>query len=211
MALQALRADPSWQPVALLTTLTRSFDRVAMHGIRRDVLEAQARALDLPLVLAEIDWPSSNQAYEAAHAEALESAAARWPGLRHCAYGDLFLAEVRGYRETQLARLGWQGVFPLWGEDTAALARRFVDQGHRAFLTCVDTTQLDACFSGRRFNAALLADLPQGVDPCGENGEFHTLAVAGPALREDIAVTRGESRLREQRFQYTDFRLDDAG
>ena len=211
MALQALRADPSWQPVALMTTITRTFDRVAMHGIRRDVLEAQASALDLPLLPVPIDWPSSNEAYEAAHAEALAAAATRWPGLAHCAYGDLYLADVRAYREAQLSRQGWQGVYPLWGRDTAALARRFVEDGHHALLTCVDTTQLDAGFSGRDFDARLLAELPDGVDPCGENGEFHTLVHAGPALARPLPLARGESLLRDERFQYTDFRLDDAG
>jgi len=211
MALEALRADPAWQPVALLTTITRDFQRVAMHGIRRDVLEAQAAALELPLMPVEIDWPSGNEAYAAAHAAALDAAATRWPGLRHCAYGDLFLADVRGYREAQLARMGWQGVFPLWGRDTTALARHFVAGGHRAYLTCVDTTLLDACYSGRSFDATLLADLPDGVDPCGENGEFHTLACAGPAFRQPLNVTRGESLLRDKRFQYTDFRLAHAG
>ncbi|KGI77379.1 ATP-binding protein [Oleiagrimonas soli] len=210
MALEALRADPSWQPVALLTTVTRTFDRIAMHGIRRDVLERQAQALELPLLTAEIDWPSSNDAYEKAHAAALQAAAARWPGLRHCAYGDLFLEDVRAYREQQLARMSWEGVFPLWKMDTARVARHFVQTGHRAMLVCVDTTQLDASFCGRAFDDALLDALPEGVDPCGENGEFHTLAFAGPAFRAPIALQRGESVLRDERFQYTDFLLDDG-
>ncbi|RAP59261.1 ATP-binding protein [Oleiagrimonas sp. MCCC 1A03011] len=210
MALQALRADPDWQPVALLTTVTRTFDRIAMHGIRRDVLERQSERLGLPLLTAEIDWPSSNEAYEQAHADALRAAAERWPGLRHCAYGDLFLEDVRAYREQQLARMEWEGVFPIWQTDTAVMARRFVDSGHRAMLTCVDTTQLDASFCGRTFDADLLDDLPDDVDPCGENGEFHTLAFAGPAFEAPIALQRGESVLRDERFQYTDFLLDDA-
>lgn len=210
MALQALRADPSWHPVALLTTVTRTFDRVAMHGIRRDVLQAQARALELPLLTAEIDWPSSNEAYEAAHADAMAQAARRWPGLQHCAYGDLFLEDVRQYRESQLAPEGWHGVFPLWGTDTSTLARRFVSEGHEARLACVDTTQLDAAFCGRAFDDALLSEFPDQVDPCGENGEFHTLAFAGPAFDRPIQLHVGESVLRDGRFQYTDFLLDDG-
>ncbi|MGN6312721.1 MAG: ATP-binding protein [Rhodanobacteraceae bacterium] len=207
MALRRLRADPEWNVVALLTTVTRQFDRVAMHGIRRDVLHAQARALELPLIECTIEWPSSNEAYEAAHAQALRNAGQRWPGLRHCAFGDLFLEDVRAYRERQLARDGWAGVFPLWGSDTRALSREFAAQGHRAVLTCVDTTQLDGAFSGRDYDAALLDDLPESVDPCGERGEFHTLSYGGPMFTRDLELRRGESVLREARFQYTDFLL----
>ncbi len=210
MALQALRSDPQWQPVALLTTVTRTFDRVAMHGIRRDVLEAQAHSLGLPLLTADIDWPSSNEAYENAQAGALAVAAERWPGVHHCAFGDLFLEDVREYREAQLARLDWQGVFPIWHTDTAALARRFLQEGHRAMLTCVDITQLDAGFCGRRFDQALLEDLPPAVDPCGENGEFHTLAFDGPAFRTPLVLRSGSTVLRDDRFQYADFELDNA-
>ena len=207
MALQRLRADPDWEVVALLTTITRQFDRVAMHGIRRDVLHAQARALELPLVECTIEWPSSNESYEAAHAQALRSTRERWPGLHHCAFGDLFLADVRAYRERQLARDGWSGVFPLWGSDTRELSREFTAQGHRAVLTCVDTSQLDGSFSGRDYDAALLGELPESVDPCGERGEFHTLSYGGPLFAHDLDLRRGESVLREQRFQYTDFLL----
>lgn len=211
MALERLRQAGDWNVVGLLTTVTKNFDRVAMHGIRRTLLEAQATQLDLPLMTAQIEWPSSNDAYEQAHAQALGDAAARWPGLCHCAYGDLYLADVRAYREKQLSRAGWKGVFPLWQEDTAALARRFIDAGHRATLVCVDTTQLDATFCGRAYTAQLLEDLPGSVDACGENGEFHTLVHAGPALHGDLPIRRGESLLRDGRFQYTDLLLDDAG
>ncbi len=207
MALQALRAEPSWDLVALLTTITRDFDRVAMHGIRRQVLEAQAESLALPLLTAEIGWPSSNEAYEKAQSAALENARQRWPGLQHCAFGDLFLDDVRAYREQQLSRAGWHGVYPIWGQDTATLARQLIRQGHRAVLTCVDTTQLDASFSGREFNEKLLAELPASVDPCGEHGEFHTLSYAGPLFRKPLSLERGKSLLRDGRFQYTDFKL----
>jgi uncharacterized protein (TIGR00290 family) len=210
MALQALQADPAWHPVALLTTVTRTFDRVAMHGIRRDVLKAQAQSLGLPLLTAEIDWPSSNQDYEAAQSDALAVATERWPGLHHCAFGDLFLEDIRRYREEYLSRMGWQGVFPIWHADTSALARRFVQEGHRAVLTCVDTTQLGAGFCGRTFDRTLLEDLPDTVDPCGENGEFHTLAYDGPAFHSALALRAGAPVLREGRFQYADFLLDDA-
>lgn len=207
MALAALRADPRWQVVALLTTINRHHARVAMHGVRTAVLHAQAAALGLPLVEVGMDWPGSNAAYEAAHAQALAGARERWPGLRHCAFGDLFLQDVRAYREAQLARDGWQAVFPLWGSDTATMARRFIAAGHRAKLCCVDTQQLDAAFCGRDYDAELLAELPASVDPCGERGEFHTLSWGGPLFAAPLALERGASVLRDERFQFTDFLL----
>lgn len=204
-ALARLHADPDWTPVGLLTTLTRGFDRVSMHGIRHDVLRAQAAALGLPLIECVLDWPSSNADYEAAMANALQRAQTRWPGIEHCAFGDLFLADVRAYREAQLARANWHGVFPLWGTDTREQARAFIADGHRAVLVCVDTTQLDGRFSGREFDSALLRELPPGVDACGEHGEFHTLSYAGPLFTQPLHLQRGESILRDGRFQYTDF------
>jgi uncharacterized protein (TIGR00290 family) len=211
MALQRLRTDPHWRPVGLLTTVNRTYGRIAMHGVRREVLLAQADALGLPLVEAAMDWPGGNDAYEEAHAAALDEARRRWPGLRHCAFGDLFLQDVRDYRVRQLGRAGWRAVFPLWGEDTAALSRRFVGEGHRAALCCVDTQQLDAGFCGRDYDGALLDALPAGVDPCGERGEFHTLSFGGPLFRQALKLRRGESVLRDGRFQFTDFLLaDDA-
>ncbi len=210
MALARLRADPHWQVVGLLTTINRTYQRVAMHGIRREVLQAQAAALGLPLLEVPMDWPGSNEAYEAAHEQALVEARRRWPGIRHCAFGDLFLQDVRDYRVRQLGRAQWRALFPIWGEDTAALSRRFVAEGHRAVLCCVDTQQLDADYCGRGFDRALLDDLPAGVDPCGERGEFHTLTHAGPLFSQPIGLHRGESVLRDERFQFTDFLLDHA-
>lgn len=207
MALAALRDDPAWRVVALLTTITGKFERVSMHGIRCDVLQAQVAAIGLPLIECRIDWPSSNADYEAAHENALRQARERWPGLRHCAFGDLFLADVRAYRERQLASAGWSGIFPLWEADTRELSRRFYAQGHRAVLTCVDTQQLDGSFSGRQYDPALIRDLPSEVDPCGERGEFHTLSYAGPLFAEPLRLDRGASSLRDNRFQYTDFKL----
>ena len=208
MALAALRDDPAWRVVALLTTITGTFERVSMHGIRRDVLQAQVAALGLPLIECVIDWPSSNAAYEAAHENALREARGRWPGLRHCAFGDLFLEDVRAYRERQLASAGWSGVFPLWGADTRELSQRFHAQGHRAVLTCVDTQQLDGAFSGREYDPSLLRDLPAAVDPCGERGEFHTFVSAGPMFARggrsrSIEVRRGEIVERDG-FVYAD-------
>lgn len=209
LALQRLRADPQWQLVGLLTTLNRNYQRVAIHGTPREVLLAQAEALGLPVLEVMLDWPGSNEAYEQAHAQALVEARMRWPGIRHCAFGDLFLEDVRDYRVRQLGHENWRAVFPLWGEDTASLSRRFVGEGHRAVLCCVDTQQLDAAFCGRDYDAALLDALPAGVDPCGERGEFHTLSYAGPLFRRPLKLRRGESVLRDERFQFTDFLLDD--
>ena len=209
MALAQLREDPRWQVTALLTTVTTAFQRVAMHGIRREVLHAQAAALRLPLIESPLDWPASNDRYVAAFASSLAEARARWPGLRHIAFGDLFLDDVRAWRERMLAPLGWEAVFPLWGEETTGLARRFIAAGHRAVLTCVDTQQLDAAFSGRAFDAALLEALPAHADACGERGEFHTLCHDGPLFARPLPIVAGERVLREQRFAYTDFVLRD--
>ncbi|HVI54778.1 MAG TPA: ATP-binding protein [Luteibacter sp.] len=210
MTLGRLRADPAWHVVGLLTTVTANHDRIAMHGVRRSVLAAQGAALGLPVIEAVLTWPSHNDAYEEAFSTALAAARGCWTDLAHIAFGDLFLADVRAYRDAQLARIGgWTGVYPLWGEDTASLGRHFVTAGHRAALCCVDTTQLDAGFCGRDYDGALLDALPQGVDPCGENGEFHTLSFGGPLFAHDMRLARGESLLRDGRFQYTDFLLDD--
>jgi uncharacterized protein (TIGR00290 family) len=207
LALAALRADPRYRVAALLTTVTREYDRISMHGVRRAVLEAQVSALGLPLIEASIPSRSSNADYEAAFALALRTTQERWPAVRHVAFGDLFLTDVRAYREALLGSLGWIGVFPVWGEDTAALARHFVETGHRAILTCVDTTQLAPEFAGREFDAALLADLPETVDPCGERGEFHTCVYAGPHFAHPLPLIAGERVRRDARFEYCDVLL----
>ena len=172
--------------------------------MRRTVLEAQITALGLPLIECSIPAGASNTDYEAAFALALRTAQERWPRLRHIAFGDLFLTDVRAYREALLASLGWTGVFPLWGADTAALARQFVRAGYRAILTCVDTTQLAAEFAGRQFDSALLADLPEDVDPCGERGEFHTCVYAGPLFPHPLPLVAGDRLRRDGRFEYCD-------
>jgi uncharacterized protein (TIGR00290 family) len=175
-----------------------------MHGIRRDILQAQAAATGLPLIEARIPQQCDNARYEAAFADALARARARWPKLQTIAFGDLFLEDVRAWREALCTRLGWSIETPLFGADTAKLARQMIEGGLRATLCCVDTTQLPADFSGRQFDAALLADLPTGVDPCGERGEFHTCVHAGPMFAHPLAVRTGERVLREERFAYTD-------
>ena len=203
--LQALRASGAFEVVALLTTVTSEYERIAMHGIRRELLQAQARAVGLPVIEARIPPRCDNATYEASFAAALTEARARWPSCEDIAFGDLFLADVKAWREALCARLGWTPRFPLFGADTARLAREMIDGGLRARLCCVDTQQLDAAFSGRAFDAALLADLPAACDPCGERGEFHTLVHDGPMFAHAIAVERGEAVLRDERFAYVDF------
>ena len=206
-ALHALRQRGDVEVVGLLTTVTSGYERIAMHGIRRDVLQAQAGATGLPVVEAAIPPQCDNATYEAAFAAALDAARGRWPECSTIAFGDLFLADVRAWREALCARLGWTPVFPLFGADTAALARDMIAGGLRAVLCCVDTQQLDARFSGREFDAALLADLPAVVDPCGERGEFHTCVHAGPMFDRPLALAHGAQVLRDGRFAYTDLVL----
>ena len=203
--LHALRANPAFEVVGLVTTVTSGYDRIAMHGIRRDLLHAQAEAAGLPVIEAIIPPQCDNATYEAAFASALEEVRTRWPECRDIAFGDLFLADVRAWREALCERLGWAPRFPLFGSDTAMLAREMIDGGLQAALCCVDTQQLDATFSGRAFDAALLADLPASCDPCGERGEFHTLVHAGPMFLQPLRILRGEQVLRDDRFAYTDF------
>jgi uncharacterized protein (TIGR00290 family) len=209
MALAALRDDPDIDVVALVTTMTREYDRISIHGVRRSVLEAQVAALGTALVEVPIPAAASNAIYEDALAIALAGLRRQHPTLRHLAFGDLFLADVRAYRERLLAALDWEPLFPLWGSDTAALAAHFIERGFRAILTCVDTTQLNAEFAGRQFDAALLASLPASADPCGENGEFHTCVYAGPIFSQPLALRAGERVLRDNRFTYCDVMLEE--
>jgi len=206
-ALHELRRRDDCRVVALLTTITAEYGRASMQGIRADVLRAQAAAAGLPLLEAPIPAACDNAAYEAAMARVLDAARTRWPALRSVAFGDLFLEDIRAYRERNCARAGWQALFPLFGRDTAALAREMLAGGLRATLCCVDTQRLDAGFAGRDFDAALLDALPPGVDPCGENGEFHTCVAAGPMFAAPLALAKGDTELRDGRFAYTDFAL----
>ncbi|MFT3670101.1 MAG: ATP-binding protein [Pseudoxanthomonas sp.] len=205
--LHVLRQHDDIQVVGLLTTVTRESQRVSMQGIRRRVLHAQARAANLPLIEAMMPAQCANADYETAMASALADAAVRWPGLRTMAFGDLFLEDIRAYRVENLARVGWEVVTPLFGRDTATLARDMIAGGLRAQLCCVDTQQLDAAFAGRAFDAALLAALPPDVDPCGENGEFHTCVSAGPMFDAPLPLVQGETELRDARFAFTDFAI----
>jgi uncharacterized protein (TIGR00290 family) len=175
---------------ALLTTINETADRVAMHGVRRTILEAQAKAAGLPLRVIPLPHPCPNEVYEARMRAAVDEAVA--DGFRHAAFGDLFLEDVRSYRERNLVGTGLTPLFPLWGRDTAALAREMIDAGVKATITCVDPRVLDPRFAGRAFDSVLLSELPSGVDPCGERGEFHTVVTAGPMFAREIAVRPGE-------------------
>lgn len=176
--------------VALVTTVVPEFDRVAMHGVRASLLRTQAAATGLPLLEVALPWPCSNERYEAAFAEALDAARTRW-GVTHVAFGDLFLAEIRTYREALLARVGLTPLFPLWGQPTEPLLAAMLQGGVRARIVCLDPTRVGRELAGRELDAGLVAELPADVDRCGERGEFHTFVTAGPMLRHQIAVRPG--------------------
>ena len=194
-SLYVLRRTPGIEVAGLFTTVNAAFDRVAMHAVRRALLEAQAAAAGLSLHVIEIPWPCPNEAYEARMGAFVAEQKAQ--GAEAMAFGDLFLEDIRAYRESKLAGSGIEPLFPLWGRDTAALAEEMIAGGLKAHLTCVDPRKLPAHFAGRAFDRALLAELPAGVDPCGENGEFHTCVSAGPMFAGPIAVRAGTVETRE--------------
>jgi uncharacterized protein (TIGR00290 family) len=176
--------------VGLITTVNAAFDRVAMHAVRRQLLQQQARALSLPLFTVDIPSPCTNEIYEQAFGGALRRA--RADGITHVVFGDLFLEDIRAYREAQLAPLDLTPVFPLWGRDTRTLAREMIASGIQARLTCIDPRHLDRSFAGRSFDEELLAALPPNVDPCGERGEFHTFVTHSPRFASPLTVTAGD-------------------
>jgi uncharacterized protein (TIGR00290 family) len=189
-ALHTLREQGDIEVVGLLTTFNQEFARVAMHGVRDELVRRQASAVGLPLLAVQLPWPCPNQAYEAAMSRALASA--RSDGVTHIAFGDLFLEDIRAYREVRMAKAGMTPLFPLWGMNTTQLAQGMLASGTRATVVCVDPKQLDGRFCGRPFDVSLLSDLPESVDPCGERGEFHTFVWDGPAFAHPVAVTPGE-------------------
>lgn len=205
--LHTLRQSSDYHVVGLVTTVTEGYERIAMHGIRREILHAQAAALGLPVIEARLPQRADNATYEAAFANALDAARLRWPGVARIAFGDLHLADVKAYRDALCARLGWIPAYPLFGATTLALAKEMITEGLRATLCCVDTQQLDARYAGREFDAELLAELPATVDPCGENGEFHTCVHAGPIFARPLDLMRGETVLRDERFAFCDLLL----
>ena len=200
-ALHTVRKTGEVNVIGLLTTLHRNYARVAMHAVRENLVEMQAAAVGLPLVKVPIPAQCRNQDYEQAMSSAMERARAE--GVFHILFGDLFLEDIRAYREKHLAACGMKAVFPLWRKDTRLLAKEMLERGLSAYITCVDPTKLDRAFAGRRFDAELLGELPREVDPCGENGEFHTFACAGPMFRRSLPIDVGEIVERDG-FVYAD-------
>jgi len=188
--LHVLKQDPSIEIAGLLTTMNEQFDRVAMHAVRRRMLEEQAVAAGVPLRTVPLPWPCTNEQYEQRMGAAVSQAVAE--GFTHVAFGDLFLEDVRKYREGKLAGTGLTPLFPIWGIPTGQLAVEMIENGLRSVLTCVNPQHLNRSFAGRQFDRALLTDLPAGVDQCGERGEFHSFAYDGPMFNQPIAVTVGD-------------------
>lgn len=205
-ALHVARMQGELEITGLLTTLNEHFERVAMHGVRRELLDAQAESVALPMHVVPLPWPCSNEQYEVRMREALE--AARAAGVTRMIFGDLFLEDVRRYRESRLEGTGIAPVFPLWGEPTDRLAREMVDAGVRAYVATLDPKRVPRELAGQVIDHALLDALPAGVDPCGENGEMHTFVAAGPMLSRAIPVRTGEIVEREG-FVYADLLLDE--
>ena len=194
-ALREARREGAYDIVGALTTVTDTFERVSMHGVREELLRAQLDAAGLPSITVRIPFPCTNDIYEAKMAAAMQDAVAA--GVTHVIFGDLFLEDLRAWREAKLAAIGVTAVFPIWMRPTDALAREMIAAGVEAHLAVVDLKKLSADFAGRRFDASLLGDLPGGVDPCGENGEFHSFVSAGPMLSRKIPVSVGETVERE--------------
>ncbi len=202
MALYELREDKRYEIVSLLTTVTEDYDRISMHGVRRVLLERQAQSLGLPLEIVYLTKNSSNEEYEARLKEKLLKY--KNQGVNSVVFGDIFLEDVRKYRENNLAQGGMKAIFPIWKRDTTELAHAFIDLGFKAIITCVDSQSLDKKFVGKVFDQRFLSELPTNVDPCGENGEFHTFVYEGPIFKERIRFRKGRVVLRDNRFYFCD-------
>jgi uncharacterized protein (TIGR00290 family) len=203
-SLHLLRQQNEYEIVGLLTTFNQAANRVAMHAVRRSLVEAQAKAAGIPLWAVDLPWPCSNADYEGIMKETCQAAVQA--GIGYIAFGDLFLTDIRAYREKQLENSGLQPIFPVWGTPTEELARSMIKSGVRAKLTCVDPKLLAPEFVGREFDEQLLSDLPPEVDPCGENGEFHTCVYAGPMFQHNLSVAVGEIVSRDG-FAFADLSL----
>ena len=202
LALLELRKNDNFEIVALITTITKDYDRVSMHGIRKILLEHQADSIGLPLEKIFISHKASNEEYESKFSELVLEY--KKMGIGSVAFGDIFLQDIRTYREDFLRGLGMTGLFPLWGNNSIDLANTFIGSGFKAVITCIDSEALDKSFVGREYDEQFLSDLPAGVDPCGENGEFHTFAYAGDIFEIPIIFAKGEIVLRDNRFYYCD-------
>jgi len=203
-ALYELIGRDEVEVVSLLTTLTEGYDRSSMHGVRRSLLERQAEALGYALGEVHIPQNCSNETYDARMRQSLEQF--REQGVTTAVFGDLFLQDIRAYREERMSRIGMRCLFPLWGKPTQETARRFLDLGFRSIVVCVDTKVLDGSFTGRDYDRDFIQNLPPGVDPCGENGEFHTFVYDGPIFKKPVSVERGDIVLRDERFCYCDLK-----
>jgi len=199
-ALHEIRQDDQYDVVSLLTTVTEEYERISMHGIRIALVEQQAASIGLLLEKVYIPKEASNENYETAMRDALLRYKAK--GVTGVAFGDLFLDDLKAYREKKLDRVGMTAVFPLWKRDTKELSRSFIEQGFRAIITCVDSQVLDGSFSGRLYDEQLLADLPPHVDPCGEKGEFHSFVFDGPLFSSPVRFEKGEVVVRDNRFHF---------
>lgn len=202
MALYELKKVYNYEIVALLTTITDGYDRISMHGVRNTLLEQQIESLGFLLEKVHISKDASNNEYEVKMKDVLLRYQAQ--GLSLVAFGDIFLEDLRKYREENLLRIGLKGIFPLWKRDTIVLANRFIDLGFKAVITCIDSKCLDKSFVGRVFDKQFLSELPSSVDPCGENGEFHSFVYGGPIFKSEISYNKGEVVLRDNRFYYCD-------
>ena len=204
LSLYEIRKNGEYEVVSLLTTITEEYDRISMHGVPRTLVERQARSLGLPIQEVFISKTSSNEEYESKMREVLTRL--KQEGVSLVAFGDIFLEELRKYREDNLSKMGMKGVFPIWSRDTVELTKSFIALGFRAIITCIDTKVLDKRFVGRTLDEQFLAELPPDVDPCGENGEFHSFVFDGPIFKERIACIPGESVLRSS-FYFCDLTL----
>ena len=202
MALHQLKNNNSYKVSALLTTITKDYDRISMHGVRRKLLEEQAEAIGIPLVKVYISRNASNDEYE----KKMEKKLTKYKkmGVSSVVFGDIFLEDIRKYREKNLSKIDMKGIFPLWEKDTTELAHTFIEQGFKAVITCIDSKVLDKRFVGRLFDKEFLREIPSNVDPCGENGEFHSFVFDGPIFKKEILFKKGKVVLRDKRFYYCD-------
>jgi uncharacterized protein (TIGR00290 family) len=203
LALHSLQNNKQLEIVALLTTVTADYDRISMHGVRRDLLEKQAKSIGIPLEKVTISKNASNDEYE----EKIKAVLLKYKneGVTSVAFGDIFLEDLKKYREENLAKIGLKGLFPLWKQKSDILAKKFIDLKFKAIITCVDGKQLDGRrFCGREYDNALISELPKNVDCCGENGEFHSFVYAGPIFKNEIPIKKGEVVLRDEQFYFCD-------
>lgn len=202
MALYELKKTGGYEVESLLTTVTQGYDRISMHGVRNTLLERQAGMLGIPLEKIWISKDADNRQYEIKMESVL--GAYRKKGVSAVAFGDIFLEDLRLWRCSQLSRVGLEGIFPLWKKDTFEISARFIELGFKAVVSCVDSKFLDKSFAGRPYDKSFISDLPRNVDPCGENGEFHSFVYAGPIFDKEIKYVKGEVVLRDRRFYYCD-------